>query len=240
MTTITFPTSTGWSRFFGSLREIRESSIVALAMLAVASAYQYVSIAVTGYPFHWGEFLGTWTGLTCVWLFRTENIHSWPFGIISVLALGWFFRDIGLPGQQWLNWGFFMIIQLWAWPNWAFGGEDKSELPITLMSWSERLLAIAAVAGGTYIVYLLIDQFAPGSQYPVFDALVVSASVIAQLLLGMKKVESWWLWFGPVNVVSIILFTMSGAYTLTALYLAFLIHAGFALRSWYRAEAERS
>jgi nicotinamide mononucleotide transporter len=55
---------------------------------------------------------------------------------------------------------------------------------------------------------------------------------VAQWLLGRKKLESWYLWLGPVNVLSIILFLLSGAYVVTALYVAFLIHAIFAIKSW--------
>jgi nicotinamide mononucleotide transporter len=58
------------------------------------------------------------------------------------------------------------------------------------------------------------------------------SSVVAQFLLGRKKVESWVLWLGPVNLLSITLFFLAGAYTVTALYIAFFIHAAFALRSW--------
>jgi nicotinamide mononucleotide transporter len=150
-----------------------------------------------------------------------------------VILLGWFFGDIGLPGQQWLNWGFFLCIQLWAWPYWIWGGAQRDTLPVTLLSLGERMFWFCAIILGTWVIYTAIDNFAPRSQYPVLDALVVASSVIAQFLLGRKKVESWLLWFGPVNVVSIVLFALSGAYTLTALYMAFLIHAGFAIRSWY-------
>ncbi len=225
-------------RLLGTAETFRESFMIAVTMLAVASLYQYASIFFTGYPFHWGEFIGTWMGLTCVWLYRTENIHSWPTGIISVIALGFFFRDIELPGQQWLNWGFFMIISIWGWLNWVSGGKDRSELKVTLLSWSERFAVLGSIAAGTGLVYILIDKFSPGSQHPILDSVVVASSVLAQFLLGAKKIESWLLWLGPVNIISIGLFFQSEAYTLTALYFAFLIHAGFAIKSWNQARLE--
>jgi nicotinamide mononucleotide transporter len=64
------------------------------------------------------------------------------------------------------------------------------------------------------------------------DALVVTASVTAQYLLGRKIIESWWLWLGPVNLLSIALFYAAGAYVVMALYCAFFIHAVVALRDW--------
>lgn len=216
---------------FGSTSDFAETAFVIVAMLGVALLYQYVSFQLTEY-FHWGEFIGTWMGMVCVWLYRTQNIHSWPTGIISVIALGWLFRDNGLPGQQWLNWGFFMAIALWGWPHWVFGGHKEEELPVTALNWTGRIMMLVVIAVGTMVVYSMIASFAPTSQYPVLDALVVASSVAAQFLLGAKKVESWWLWLGPVNIVSIFLFWFSGLYVVTALYVAFLIHAGFAIRTW--------
>jgi nicotinamide mononucleotide transporter len=151
------------------------------------------------------------------------------------LALGYFFMQIALPGQQWLNWGYFLIIQLWAWPYWAFGGEHRDTLPVSMLSWTQRAMYIALIVSGAALTLSVISYISPGSFHPVLDATVVASSVVAQFLLGKKKVESWILWLGPVNLLSIYLFFMAGAYTLTALYVAFFIHAAFAIRSWYVA-----
>jgi len=220
-------------KLIGTRRELLEQFRVAAAMLLVTAFYALLSrVFVAGYQFNLYEFLGTWTGLVCVWLSRTENILCWPWGIASSAILGFFFMQVGLPGQQWLNWAYFVLIQIWAWPHWAFGGKELEELPISRMAIAERSVALFIVVLGTVGVYSLIDFFAPGSLYPWMDALVVSASVVAQYLLGRKKVESWILWLGPVNMLSIILFFLAGAYTLTALYVAFFIHAVFALKEW--------
>ena len=218
---------------WGSKKDNIEQFKVAVAMLIVTAAYELVSQHfISGNSFNMYEFIGTWTGLVCVWLSRTTNILCWPWGIVSSLALGVFFEQIGLPGQQWLNWVYFAVIQLWAWPYWAFGGEKHTELPVTRMKWLERIIAVLAIVAGTVVIHFLIDIFVAGSHYPWLDSLVVASSVTAQFLLGKKKVESWILWLGPVNLVSIALFFLTGAYTLTALYIAFFIHAVFALKEW--------
>jgi nicotinamide mononucleotide transporter len=225
-------------RFWGTWREHKESLYVAALMFLVTGLYELASLYFSpAYAFNAYEFVGTWSGLICVWLSRTRNILCWPWGILSSLALGAFFAEINLPGQEWLNWGYFVVVQLWAWPHWVFGGEARTELPVTTMTWSGRLIAIATTVAGTAIVYALIGAFSPGSFHPVLDSLVVAASVVAQFLLGRKKVESWLFWLGPVNLVSIGLFFAAGAYTLTALYVAFFIHAFFALLSWNRVPA---
>lgn len=222
-------------RFFGSWKEHKESFRVAFYMFVVTALYELASKQFSpDYALNVYEFVGTWSGLVCVWLSRTQNILCWPWGIASSLALGVFFGQIDLPGQQWLNWGYFVAVQLWAWPYWVFGGEQHTELPVTTMTWPARLLTVVSIIAGTAAVYAAIGVFSPGSFHPILDSLVVAASVVAQYLLGKKKVESWVLWLGPVNLVSIVLFSAAGAYTLTALYVAFFVHALFALVSWYR------
>jgi nicotinamide mononucleotide transporter len=221
-------------QLLGTKAQHAENLRVTLFMLLVTLMYQAVSAQlIPEFQFNWFEFIGTWSGLVTVWLARTENILSWPWGIVSAATLGYFFASIGLVGQQWLNWGYFLIIQLWAWPHWAFGGVAKSTLPITRFQSAWGWIGTIGVIGvGTLIVYSLIALIAPASTYPVIDAIVVASSITAQFLLGRKKLESWFLWLGPVNVLSIILFALSGAYIVMALYVAFFIHAIFALRSW--------
>jgi len=220
-------------KLIGTKKEWLEQFRVAVAMFFATAIYAFLSHAfAAGYQFNLYEFLGTWTGLVCVWLSRTENILCWPWGIASSAILGFFFMQVGLPGQQWLNWVYFVLVQIWAWPHWAFGGKELEELPISRMSVVERSAALFVIILGTVGIYSLIDVFVPGSLYPWMDALVVSASIVAQYLLGRKKVESWILWLGPVNMLSIVLFFLAGAYTLTALYVAFFAHAAFALKAW--------
>jgi nicotinamide mononucleotide transporter len=231
-------TATQWrARLLGNKKAHIEHIKVVFLMLLVTVAYEYIAlIIIPEFKINWFEFVGTWAGLVTVWLTRTQNVLCWPWGIVSSIAFGFFFKEIGLPGQQWLNWGYFLVIQLWAWPYWVFGGEHKTELRVSRLGRKGRVLTVLSVLFGTGIIYLSIDYFSPGSVYPLLDALVVAASVTAQYLLGRKVVESWWLWLGPVNLLSISLFFIAGAYVVMALYIAFFIHAIFALRTWYAQE----
>src|ERR1041385_8760310 len=95
-------------RLVGTKSDHAEGLAVALAMFAVTAIYELASAHIApGYSFNGYEFVGTWSGLVCVWLSRTRNILCWPWGIVSSTALGFFFLQIALPGQQWLNWVYF-------------------------------------------------------------------------------------------------------------------------------------
>ena len=74
--------------------------------------------------------------------------------------------------------------------------------------------------------------------YTYWDASIVAASVMAMVLLSLKKVESWWLWILPVNVSAIGLYLSTEAYMFAALYVLFLVMAFVGLAKWVRAEAD--
>ncbi len=219
---------------FGTNAATRESIVVASAMLGIVCIYEgAMYLVIPGFALNWYEFLGTWFVMVAVWLVRTQNIQNWIWGIVGVVLLGIFFGQIGLPGQQWLQWAFFVPVQIWSWYYWASGGHEDESLPVTVLPTWERVTWFTAIIVGTFGLTQFIELVSPGSQYPAFDALVVVSSMVAQFLMGRKKVESWILWLGPVNVISIVLFYLSGAYVLTALYVAFFVHACFGIKSWY-------
>ncbi len=226
----------------GDRAALSESVVVAVYMLAVTLCYEAAMLTwIDEFEVNYFELLGTWCALNAVWLVRTENIQNWIWGITSAILLGVFFGQIGLPGQQWLQWAFFLPIQVWCWYYWATAGAAvaSTNLPVTFLRTGERIVWMVVLVVGTWLVLNFVEVFAPGSAYPELDALVVVSSMMAQFLLGRKKVESWILWLGPVNVVSIVLFAMTGAYVLTALYVAFLVHAVFGVRTWMSAAKQR-
>ena len=220
---------------FGTKKDLKESLIVAALMLIVTASYEFLMYQfVPDFAINWYEFFGTWFTLNAVWLVRTQNIQNWFWGILGVILLGLFFMEIGLPGQQWLQWAYFLPVQVWAWYHWVNGRKGTNELPVTRLSNYGRVLWITVIAVMTIVIIYAIDVFSPGSQYPVLDATVVAASVVAQYLMGLKKMECWILWLGPVNMLSITLFFLAGAYVLTALYIAFFVHALFGVYGWHK------
>ena len=233
------------NRIFGNREKWTEGLIVSGAMFAILLMYQHLvgivseslgDIAFDPVAYFFGnpvEFFGTFFIMICVWLARTENILTWPTGIIGTILIGYFFLQIGLPGQMMLNWAFFLPISIISWYWWSYGGEGRKELPVTRLTNLARVIMVIGIAVITSQAYFAIDYISPGSVYPILDALVVGASIVAQFLLGRKKWETWVLWFGPVNAISIALFYLAGAYLVMALYVAFFVHAAIAIRTWY-------
>ena len=221
---------------FGRRWEHRQAAIAAVGSLLACTLYwlgtkRFAPDVVPG----WVEFGGTMTSLWSVWITQRRNVLALPVGIISVILMGWFFRDIGLVGQTWLHWGYYLPVQFWAWAQWTRGGEEQTELLVTRLSNPARVLALAGGVIATMALGWLLDAGWDEALYTYWDASIVAASVVAMLLLSRKKVESWWLWILPVNVSAIGLYLATEAYMFAALYGLFLVMAFVGLARWIRA-----
>jgi nicotinamide mononucleotide transporter len=181
------------------------------------------------------EFGATATSLWSVWITQRRNVLAMPVGIVSVLLMGWVFNDIGLVGQTWLQWGYYVPVQFWAWAQWTRGGDGGGELTVTRLALPVRGLVLAAGVAATLVLGWVLDAGWDDAVYTYWDASIVAASVLAMILMSAKKVESWWLWIGPVNVSAIGLYLSTGARMFAVLYMLFLVMAFVGLDKWYRA-----
>ena len=229
----TAPTAAPW---FGRGWEHRHALIAAVGSFLACGAYWVATLwfapEVTPGPV---EFAGTATSLWSVWITQRRNVLALPVGIVSVALMGWFFLEIGLAGQMLLHWVYYLPIQFWAWREWTRGGENDTELLVTRLTTGVRVVVVAAMALFTAMLGWWLDAGWDNALYTYWDASIVAASVVAMVLLSKKKVESWWLWIGPVNVSAIGLYTATDAFMFAALYVLFLMMAFVGLARWTKA-----
>lgn len=225
--------------WFGRRWEHRHAAIAAVGSLAACWLYwlgtqRWAPEVTPGVV----EFAGTATSLWSVWITQRRNVLAMPVGIVSVVLMGWFFYDIGLVGQTWLHWGYYLPVQFWAWTQWTRGGEGHAELTVTHLTLPMRAVVLSAGSVATVALGWVLDAGWDDALYTYWDASIVAASVLAMVLLSRKKVESWWLWIGPVNVSAIGLYVSTEAYMFAALYGLFLVMAFVGLARWVRADEE--
>jgi nicotinamide mononucleotide transporter len=227
------PTAAPW---FGRRWEHRHAAVAAVGSLLACAVYWVATLwfvpEVTPGPV---EFAGTATSLWSVWITQRRNVLALPVGIVSVTLMGWFFLDIGLIGQMLLHWVYYLPIQFWAWREWTRGGVNHTELLVTRLTTRMRLAVLVAMGLFTWVFGRLLDAGWDNALYTHWDASIVAASVVAMVLLSKKKVESWWLWIGPVNISAIGLYSTAGAFMFAALYVLFLVMAFVGLARWTRA-----
>lgn len=231
--------SGGTAPWFGRPWEHRQAAVAAVGSVAACTLYWlgtklWAPEVVPGAV----EFAGTATSLWSVWITQRRNVLALPAGIVSVALMGWFFRDIGLVGQTWLHWGYYLPVQFWAWSQWTRGGDGQRELTVTSLTGTARVGVFGAGVAATIFLGWVLNAGWEDALYTYWDASIVAASVVAMLLLSLKKVESWWLWILPVNVSAIGLYVSTEAYMFAALYVLFLAMAFVGLAKWMRAESQ--
>lgn len=204
--------------------------------LALAVTVTYVVVArwfdtpTTGV-----EAASLWASVACVWLARTENIWAMPYGLVAVALLGWYLLDIELVAQGWLQYVYYVPVQVIGWWVWARGGVGRTELPVTKLSargWAAVAVGASALWAGCWVVF---DAVYESTSYLGWDTSIVAASVTAQTLMTMKKRESWWFWTIPVNVSAIGLFARTEAWAFVFLYVVFLGNSVWGWAKWHRS-----
>jgi nicotinamide mononucleotide transporter len=177
------------------------------------------------------EWIGFVSGVLCVWWVVKERVANWPVGIVNCIAwliLLWI-NAIYLNAILQLM---YIVISVYGWWHWLWGGEPRDSLPVRFATSTERLRAAAIIAAGTVAGARLM--MLAGDAAPVWDALTTITSVVAIYWQARKIYESWILWLS----VDIIYFALYGSQDLwlTALTpVAFGAMCVVGLRDWRRS-----
>ena len=159
-----------------------------------------------------------------------NSIHTWWTGILGCLLFGALFFGAQLYADTTLQ-VFFVMTSAIGWSRWR-GGRERPELPITTTSarslGAMALCALAVALGYAWLLHRFTDAYAP-----LADSVVLAFSVLGQLLLMGRRLESWWCWL-LVNSVAVPLFASRGLYLTAALYAGFWVNALISLRHWRR------
>lgn len=225
--------------FYGGKPAVVEMLWVLILCTLGFFVYGYCQKIFFDYNATWYEYLAISTGFACVWLTRTENVWCWPLGIISTIFLGVWFYKINLIGQSGLQLIYFTPIQFWGWYVWVNGGENRTNLKISRLRAVEWIaLFLAFIAAFLILKGVLETQFST-SKMIAWDVSIVVSSVIAQILLSYKKIESWYWWFLPVNISAIGLYYVANSPMTVILYICYLINCGYAIYEWRKQLADQ-
>ncbi|GEL99092.1 nicotinamide riboside transporter PnuC [Cellulomonas terrae] len=185
----------------------------------------------------WVEVLGFVSGAVCVWLATRQNVWNFPVGIANNLLFLWLFTDAGLYANAGLQVVFAALAVLgWVW--WVRGGPDRRALAVTRTPRWVWPAGAAVLAAATVGLTALLSTTA-GSAAPFWDALTTSSSLVAQVMLGRKWLESWAVWIGT-DIVLVGLYASQGLHLTAVLYAGFIGLCVLGWRDWRRALATAS
>ncbi len=155
-----------------------------------------------------------------------NNIHSWWLGIVGCVLFAALFYSVNLYADVALQL-FFIVTCAIGWLQWLRGA-GGTPLPISHAG-RPALVWMAAVGVLATAGYGLMLQAYTNAYAPFIDSAVLMFSVVAQLLLMGRRVETWPFWL-LVNTVSVPLYASRGLYLTALLYAAYWVNA---LASWF-------
>ncbi len=171
--------------------------------------------------------------LSSVFLAARNHRHTWTLGIVGCVLFAVLFYKIQLYADATLML-FYIGTSLVGWHQWRNGGTaaEIRRTPLSLLALF-GLVAITTLLGYGYLLYMNTDAFAPFA-----DSAVLTFSVVAQLLLMKRRIETWWFWL-VVNTIAVPLYA-SRDLTLTSLiYAGYWLNACYGLWSWRKAMREK-
>lgn len=162
-----------------------------------------------------------------------NSIHTWWLGIIGCSLFGVLFLRTQLYADATLQ-VFLIATSAVGWWQWR----HRERAPRRAIGHGKPVDMLAAAAAGVLaaVAYGAFLDARTDAHAPFADSLVLMLSVIAQLLLMRRRVETWWFWIA-VNIVAIPLFASRGLWLTSALYTGYLVNAVVALHHWKKLEA---
>jgi nicotinamide mononucleotide transporter len=183
------------------------------------------------------ENLGIVATLICVWLNTKQNIWGWPWAIIASGVYGFVYFQAKLYSDMELQ-IVFIIISIYGWWQWIFGGEQKNNLPVTntpkklYLILATILILFACISGYLHSKYT-------DASLPYFDSSLTAISLIAQWLMARKYIENWLLWIAA-NIGYMFMYFSKNLNGTSVLYLLLLAMAIKGFIDWRKTVVLKS
>lgn len=184
------------------------------------------------------EWLAAGLGVVNIALLIRRSQWNFAFAIASVSFYVLIFFESRLYAESGLQL-FFIAANVWGWAVWrqSLGREDEDRVSVSWMDWRSRLIWLAATAALSLNLGWLLHRYTNAAM-PFADSAIAGASVAAQLLLGLRRIENWVLWIG-IDVAAVALYLNRGLYPTAGLYAAMLVMSVIGLREWIAARNQR-
>ncbi len=179
------------------------------------------------------EILAAGFGLANILLLARRSVWNYPCGMAMVAILAFVFVEARLYAVAGLQIFFFLAQAqgLWAWLK---APEQQGAVAVRRLPAHGWSVVIGSGLAVSVVLALLLRETDAAS--PWADGSVSGWSVVAQLLINSRYVESWPIWVG-INILSIGLYASQALWVTAALYVAFLVGAVLGWRAWQQAVA---
>jgi len=212
----------------GPARDIIESIVIGVVLTGLSYAvgiwFNWISTDHLGLL----EPFAVFTSYACTWLCVKERRINYPLGIVSSAAYAYLFYKADLFASTALNL-YLVPTLIYGWIRWR---RDTVTRPVTMVSW--RMLPVylgTSIIGYVGAVYVS-QRF--GGSVAWADSVILAGTVLAQLLLDNKKLETWMIW-AMVNVFAIYTYGTSGLPLVAFQYVFFLFNTLIGWVNWKKS-----
>ena len=178
------------------------------------------------------EYAAAALGLANIALLVRRSVWNFPAGMAMVALYVVVFAQQRLYAEAGLQ-VFFFLAQAWGWALWARADERASGVPVRRLDNPSRAAWLAITAALSIGLGWVLHRFTNAAM-PYADSAIAGASVAAQILLGLRRIENWVLWIA-IDIAAIALYLNRGLYPTAALYGAFLVMSVYGLKGWAQA-----
>lgn len=177
------------------------------------------------------EVLGAILGIAYIFFSISQNILTWPTGLLaSALYVAVFFQsklyaDMGLQV-------YYVVVSIYGWYFWLKGKKPAESLQIPVRKESTGLrLKLLLVSVVLYFIILLILIRFTDSDVPYMDSLTTSLSIVATWMLAKKYLNHWIIWIF-VDAVSAGLYVYKGLWATVILFIVYTFMAALGYLEW--------
>jgi nicotinamide mononucleotide transporter len=197
-----------------------------------------IIFTIAGRPVLLMDLISSLLGLTCVFLAGRNSKYNFWVGYLYTAALFFLFWNKNLYASLLLQ-PISLAINIMGHYRWTHpkpseqSSEDSKSLKVSMLGWSERAMAVAAVLVVAFVWGWTLDQLFPADPHPYLDSCVTVLILLAQLLSALKKWDCWIVWL-VVNVTQIILHISVGNVFMPIVCALYLVNGLWSLASWMK------
>lgn len=187
---------------------------------------------------NWLDLVSSILGLTCVFLAGRNSKYNFWVGYLYSVALFFLFLDKNLLASLLLQ-PVSLGINILGHYRWTHpkenerSAQDGASLKVSMLSWSERALSVAAVFVVAFLWGWVLDRLFPADPHPYLDSCVTVLILLAQFLSAQKKWDCWIAWM-IVNVTQLALHLSVGNIFMPIVCALYLINGIASLLGWSR------
>lgn len=175
------------------------------------------------------EIIAAILGIVGVWLTTKQIIWCWPVGLLNVILSIIVFYNSKLYADVTLQ-VFYLIMTLYGWYNWIWGGVSKNHLPVSKVRSTELIIMLITGTISFIIVGWLFSKYTDAA-LPYIDSFVAVWGVIATYAMAKKILENWTMWI-IIDSVCVGIYFYKELYAFTVLYFIFVILAVYGFVEW--------